>query len=102
DDVGARVHLTARTDASSDRTGDVADRVTFSIREPFDTGTIYRPERDVRGGPRLMRSFRSQSIGRLQLPQGGIRLQLQALSIPGASVCELDALKLRRVDNSSK
>jgi arylsulfatase A-like enzyme len=103
DDVGSQVQLTARlTEESSNGNGDVANALTFTISKPFDTGTIARPERDLSDGPRWMREFRMQNVGRLRLPAGRVRLQLRALGIPGDSVCELDGLRLRRMDNSSE
>jgi arylsulfatase A-like enzyme len=102
EDVGSRGQLTVLSETSAHGSGDVADALTFTISEPFDTGTIARPERDISGGPRLMREFHTQTLGRLQFPAGPVRLQLQALSVPGASVCELDSLRLQRVKASSE
>ncbi len=70
----------------------------FAIERAFDEGTFERPERQKADEPRLDRVFDARPVGTIALPEGRVRLTLRALAIPGPIVCELDGLRLRRVD----
>ena len=85
EDVGARVRVEAGGQAAEQR-----------IDRPFDTGLIPRPDRAAATAWQL-REFARLKLGTLALAQGPTRLVLSAREVPGAKVCDLDGLELRRV-----
>ncbi len=70
----------------------------FKMERAFDKGETVRPELSDAKGLRKVREFGLMKAGEIALPKGRVLLELQALSIPGDSVCELDALRLKRID----
>ena len=90
EDIGSRVQMSVIHESTPPKPTDTA---RFTITDAFDTGKIARTERDQSKGPRWMREYRTLKAGRVQLPEGRIRLELKAVEIPGGTVCELDALR---------
>ena len=86
DDVGSAVRVSAG--------GQSAEGTVSAI---FDTGRIRRPDR-VADPAWWLREFAPCELGEIKLPQGPVRLELRALSVPGTKVCDLGGLLLRRVD----
>ncbi len=70
--------------------------VEGTIEKPYDPPPVLRPTRSPK--KRYIQSFTPLLLGRIRLGEGPTRVTVRALNKPAARVCDLQSVRLRRVD----